>query len=236
MKRTRTRRRGFTLIEVLVVVAIVALLAGILLPVLAKAKGRAQGITCANNIRQLHIAWIGFADEHGGKLVNNHGIQETLRTRDNWVNNVLDWGFSPGNTNLETLRSGHLTPYLGESTGVFHCPSDKSVADNGSRIRSYSMNSMVGDPGELTNRFNPQMLQFFKNTDFPKPSEIYVFLDEHPDSIDDGYFLNEAYEWKWNDLPASYHNGAASFWFADGHSETHRWLFASTKRPAQPEG
>ncbi|MBI3870996.1 MAG: prepilin-type N-terminal cleavage/methylation domain-containing protein [Verrucomicrobia bacterium] len=231
MKRTRTRRRGFTLIEVLVVVAIVALLAGILLPVLAKAKGRAQGITCANNIRQLHIAWIGFADEHGGKLVNNHGIQETLRTRDNWVNNVLDWGFSPGNTNLETLRSGHLTPYLGESTGVFHCPSDKSVADNGSRIRSYSMNSMVGDPGELTNRFNPQMLQFFKNTDFPKPSEIYVFLDEHPDTLNDGFFMNRWAEPKWGNLPANYHDSGANLSFADGHVERHRWVEETTLKP-----
>jgi prepilin-type processing-associated H-X9-DG protein len=102
------------------------------------------------------------------------------------------------------------------------------------------MNAMVGDAGEASatgqNSNNPDYRQFFLVTSIPKPAEIFVFLDEHPDSINDGYFINDAYGWKWNDLPASYHNGAASFSFADGHSETHRWLLASTKRPSQPDG
>jgi prepilin-type processing-associated H-X9-DG protein len=65
-------------------------------------------------------------------------------------------------------------------------------------------------------------------------------LDEHPDSINDGYFLNRASaaggytKSEWTDLPASYHDGAGSFSFADGHGELHRWLNASTKRPSLP--
>jgi prepilin-type processing-associated H-X9-DG protein len=102
------------------------------------------------------------------------------------------------------------------------------------------MNAMIGDAGDVStsgiNVNNPRYVQFFRISSIPAAASIFVFLDEHPDSINDGYFLNEAYDWKWNDLPASYHNGAASLWFADGHSETHRWLYASTKRPAQPDG
>ena len=102
------------------------------------------------------------------------------------------------------------------------------------------MNAMVGDAGELTqtgvNQNNPYYIQFFRLTDIPQPSEIFVFLDEHPDSINDGYFLNQFYAKEWVDLPASYHNGAASFAFADGHAQLQRWRNESTKQPARPDG
>src|SRR5206468_4278882 len=78
-------------------------------------------------------------------------------------------------------------------------------------------------------------VQFLKLVTIPKPSQIFIFLDEHPDSINDGYFLNKADDLEWIDLPASYHNGAGCFSFADGHSEVHRWLEASTRRPARPD-
>jgi prepilin-type processing-associated H-X9-DG protein len=101
------------------------------------------------------------------------------------------------------------------------------------------MNAMVGDGGAFTpngvNVNNTNYLQFLKVFTVPRPSDIFVFLDEHPDSIDDGYFLNRDVEGapQWTDLPASYHDGAASFSFADGHSEHHRWHNASTKQPAR---
>lgn len=101
------------------------------------------------------------------------------------------------------------------------------------------MNAMVGDAGEVSksgfNINNTNYVQFFTMTAIPHPESIFIFLDEHPDSIDDGYFLNRAYYSEWNDLPASYHNGAAAFSFADGHSDVHRWIYDSTKRPSLPE-
>ena len=100
------------------------------------------------------------------------------------------------------------------------------------------MNASVGDAGDVTkwgyNINNPDYMQFFRLSSIPQPSNIFVFLDEHPDSIDDGYFVNKAYYTEWFRLPGSYHNGAASFSFADGHSEIHRWQFASTKPPSKP--
>jgi prepilin-type processing-associated H-X9-DG protein len=129
-----------------------------------------------------------------------------------------------------------LAPYLNRNTAVFKCPSDRSVAFNGPRNRSVSMNSLVGDPGVLTNRFNPDYVQFFKLSDLDAPGGIFVFLDEHPDTINDGFFMNRLEEYKWGNLPASYHGGAANLSFADGHVEGHRWQVAGTVRPAQQGG
>ena len=98
------------------------------------------------------------------------------------------------------------------------------------------MNAMVGDPGVLTNVFNPGYVQFFTSADFNDPSGIFVFLDEHPDTINDGFFVNRLEDYKWGNLPASYHNNAANFSFADGHTETHRWIVGSTIKPARPGG
>jgi prepilin-type N-terminal cleavage/methylation domain-containing protein/prepilin-type processing-associated H-X9-DG protein len=227
----RKQRRGFTLIEVLVVIAIIAVLVALLLPALANGKAQAQRAACASNIRQLSLAWLLHAGDHDDWLVNNHGINETLLRRENWANNMEDLLISEGNTNLALLTSGQLAPYLSGSTAVFKCPSDKVLAENGPRIRSYSMNSLVGDPGELTNKFNPQFVQFFRLDDIPKPADIYVFLDEHPDTINDGFFMNRWEDYIWGNLPGSYHNGAANLSYADGHVESHRWVLGETRRP-----
>jgi len=223
--------RAFTLIELLVVIAIIAILAGLLLPTLGKAKGRAQTATCLNNLRQLTIAWSLYADDNGDLLVNNHGRPETITKRNNWANNVQDWGTSDDNIDTKLVTGALLGDYVAKSATPFKCPSDRSQAANGERIRSVSMNCMVGDPGELTNKFNPDYLQFFTSSTIPDPSKIFVFLDEHPDTINDGFFMNPLSGHQWGNRPASFHNGGGNFSFADGHTETHRWQVGDTVRP-----
>jgi prepilin-type N-terminal cleavage/methylation domain-containing protein/prepilin-type processing-associated H-X9-DG protein len=243
--------RGFTLVELLVVIAVIAILAALLLPALSRARDRAYAIGCLNNTRQLALAWHLYADDHADRLAYNLGGDATRKTvahktNLNWVNNLLDWeSNNPDNTNTATLTEASLGPYVNRNVSVYRCPADNVLSANqraagwSARVRSYSMNAMVGDAGELSNRGfnqnNPDYVQFFTLTMIPHPVEIFVFLDEHPDSINDGYFLNQADKHEWIDLPASYHNGAAAFAFADGHGELHRWQDASTRPPSHPD-
>ena len=157
---------------------------------------------------------------------------------------MQDWQASDDNTNLIFLSDSKLGPFASRATRIYKCPADRQPAPNGERIRSMSMNAMVGNPGELTNRFNPLYLQFFKTSELTSPSSIFVFLDEQADTLNDGFFVNKLDDYAWGNVPGSYHNGGCNFSFADGHVEAHRWVVPQTivpvkgaritKFPAQP--
>jgi prepilin-type processing-associated H-X9-DG protein len=239
---------AFTIIELLITVGILGFLMALLLPVLSQGKSRGKTMVSGNNLKQLAVAWMIYADDHEGRVPPNFGAQQVNDeiangTYRNWVNNVLDWTDNPQNTNTALLFAGGLGPYLGGQENVYRCPSDYVLSDLQedlgwrARTRSYSMNAMIGDAGDFTtggtNVNNPHYRQFFAATDIPMPSDIFVFIEEHPDSINDGYFLNNPYTGQWMDLPASYHNGGANLSFADGHVEYHKWQVSSTRHAAR---
>jgi prepilin-type N-terminal cleavage/methylation domain-containing protein/prepilin-type processing-associated H-X9-DG protein len=249
----RTTDKAFTLVELLVVIAILAILASLLLPALKEAKAKAVTTHCLNNLRQLTLGCLVYASDAEDALPYNMGEPEIRRTVArqeylNWTSSIMSWELDPDNTNTVLLTRGGIGPEVGSEAQVYRCPSDTVVSDLQAsagwtrRVRSYSMNAMVGDAGEITrsgtNVNNPDYRQFFRLSQIPTPSRIFMLVEEHPDSIRDGYFLNllnPIGSYEWNDLPASYHNGAANFSYADGHVELFRWRYSSTKPPPRPD-
>jgi prepilin-type processing-associated H-X9-DG protein len=95
------------------------------------------------------------------------------------------------------------------------------------------MNALVGDPLINPNRFNPSWVQFRKLSHFLLPANFYVFIEEHPDTINDGYFVNTWDQIKWGNVPASFHNASANMSWADGHIERHRWMPGTVRPPVK---
>jgi prepilin-type N-terminal cleavage/methylation domain-containing protein/prepilin-type processing-associated H-X9-DG protein len=241
-------RQGFTLIELLVVIAIIAILAAMLLPALGRAKTRAQGTGCMNNSKQLMMAWRMYAEDNHDSIPFAYGTVAAAVPYV-WVPSGPPYDRDPANPPVQgnwdydaTIRKSPMWPYCGNSVGIWHCPGDTSYGINktGVRVpglRSYSMNNWVGGNGDTPPLYKGYWgaggnWVVFKNLSGmlrPGPSMTFVLLDERQDSINDGYFVTEMDGYpslgstKIVDYPGSYHNGAAGFAFADGHSEIHRW-------------
>ena len=240
-------RTAFTLIELLVVIAIIAILAAMLLPVLSKAKIKAQGVSCMNNLRQLQLAWVLYSGDFNDKIAQTGGqpvtatsiTQTALTGNGNWVHGDMQLG---GGADPELVKAGTLFPYT-KDVKIYKCPADKKVVTTGlgasmvqtPTTRSMSMNCWMNPlPNQSWNQYYPasqQGREFRKQTDINLhvggAVDLFVTVDENPFTINDGFFVTSVNlpppPSRWVDLPASYHNRSCGFGFADGHSEMKKW-------------
>ena len=255
MKRTHRHAGGFTLIELLVVIAIIAILASMLLPAFNTAKLKAQGVQCMTNTRQLMTAWRMYVEENRDVLPFAY-VEDNPANRNYpyaWTHGIVDYNnANTANWDADgTIKKGAIWPYCGNSVKIYRCPADfvtvtpTSGDFRGStiqRVRSNSMNSWMGmNEGGWTWFGGSEFRKYLKMSDLikPGPSKTWVLIDEHPDSLNDGFFCvdmrgypNPA-QTAFPDLPASFHNKAAGVAFADGHSEIHKWKDPRTMPPVQ---
>jgi prepilin-type N-terminal cleavage/methylation domain-containing protein/prepilin-type processing-associated H-X9-DG protein len=237
---TRSVKAAFTLIELLVVIAIIAILAAMLLPALARAKQKAVGVSCMNNLKQMQIGWLMYTDDNQDSLVKVGGVADL------WVQTIpppaqyQQWVYgrvdavsgSSSATNTWFLENALLYPYV-KNDAVFKCPADPNKYFGTPTIRSYSANCWL-NPIETWNQDSgsPTELVYKKGGDLarPGPANLFVFIDESINTIDDGYFVctpSPSFSNKWINSPASYHGNAGGLSFADGHAEIKAWKDAN---------
>jgi prepilin-type N-terminal cleavage/methylation domain-containing protein/prepilin-type processing-associated H-X9-DG protein len=239
-KRAVSRLSAFTLIELLVVIAIIAILAALLLPALERAKASARTTQCINNMKQLALSWVAYANDNEDQLVLNWiRLTDYASAPESWVSG--DEQILVQATNVACLQNGRLYAY-NQSPAIYHCPSLSGMAPVGVPadllVRSVSMNGRMGEaiPGDTSvdgavedtswvfgSDYPP--IRKFSEIKSPPPVDALVFVDESLNTVDDCFFAIQVGPGvnKWQNSPTARHANGATLSFADGHAERWSW-------------
>ncbi len=243
-------RRAFTLIELLIVIAIIAVLLTILAPALHVAKEMAKGSVCLGGQRILGSAYILYAQENKYRLPCGY-VSERSMHLPAWCRPPLDenGNYFGDKTNLPTLkdrergiRAGVIFKYA-NSVEAYHCPGDRRLYEGTSEgtgpeyhaYRSYALpDSLIAcDAGEIDKIDSlsvPQSKVVMKLTTLKTPEDKYTFGEEPYDmrsstAFNHGSWSFEPYYnlWEWWDPAGTFHNEALTLAFADGHALMYKW-------------
>ena len=205
------------------VIAIIAILAGMLLPALAKSKAKAVRIACVNNFKQMILGWTLYVDENGGALPQSDTLNLTPSpTEPMWAFGDMTKTVEATDTNL--VMTGKLYPYT-KSLALYHCPADRSQVNGVLRARSMSMNAWINSrswaPGSSQDKF--RIYRRFAQMTIPAASSLAVLIDEHEDTISSPKFTilmgpspNGRF---FQSMPATRHDNSYVLSFGDGHAE-----------------
>ena len=241
------KQRGFTLIELLVVIAIIALLLALLMPALEKARELGRRAVCLGNLKDLSLAWMMYADDNDGKIVNGEAGDDA-RTRvdtsvvPNRTYTEIPWCYETDPANMNTLvqtdliKEGSLFTYT-KNPKVYRCTGGKAK-----HMRTYSITSPLN--GERFDNFTATM--WVKNRSLVRrPHERIVFIDEGQTFVNNssypgttvsattGYNIGDSFRIyytnnQWMDSPPARHGGGTTVAYADSHTAHRKWSGTDT--------
>jgi prepilin-type processing-associated H-X9-DG protein len=246
--QSELQEAGFTRLDLLVLLVMLAILIVMLLPALARTKSDSRAFQCLNKQRELSRAWWMWSNDNNENLLMAGESATGLGTT--WVTGLLD--NNPNNqSNWNPATDIHKSPlwsYSGTNAGIWRCPADTSyVIVNGTRrprVRSYVMNWYFSDWVNIVP--NGSAYAFFrKSSDMAalKPSQLLLLLDLRPDTVAGGEFAismagypSTPNSHTFLDLPGVFHDNGAGIAYADGSGEIHRWRDPRTLPPLSVDG
>ena len=237
-------RAGFTLIELLVVIAVIAILMAILIPVANLAREQGQRAVCLSNLRQLTLAWLLYAEEHDGKIVDGSASRTTIagtRRLEGWLGRAFLFPESRSEL-MQNPNKGALWPYV-QDIDFYRCPRGRPghaatytpvAAANGALVEgTYLPGSGGRELQRLGKRVGSTVLRLTRLTDIISPgaAQRAVFMDMGQTPVGNDFYVHYLYpKWDVASPPPIHHGDGATLSMADGHAEYWKWKGRETVR------